>query len=184
MKINGNIDVVGFANIKLPTLTNYTFDVGEKGKLYVTVDGELKFNNGTEVVTIINDSSDLPDLIPTLGVEWVNADGTFNPTNLNTVMASILNEPLTGSSSLYDVIAALSSNLSQFSSSVNKYQNLFSGSNSYTVYHNLGELYCNVSVIEGVNLVPSSQYTVEYSTTNSLSITFTQIRNVTIVVMG
>lgn len=184
MKINGNIDVVGFANIKLPTLTEYTFNSEEKGKLYVTTDGELKFNNGNEVVSVLDDSYELTDLIPTLGVEWIEPDGSFNPTNLNGIMSSILDEPLTGDSSLYNVIEVLSTSISNLSSAVNKYEKMYSGNNSYTVTHNLNSLYCNVSVIEGTNLLPNTEYTVQYNSANSLDITFSQVKNVTIVVIG
>ena len=183
MKVNGNLEVLGFANIKIPVLNDYTFDPSDKGKLFATIDGELKFNNGDTVVTVIDEKTSTQDIRVALGTQWVNSDGSFNPTNFNNSLQSILSTPLNGNNSLYDVLTTMASAINE-GSSVKKYKSSFSGSSSYNVVHNLNDLYCSITVVEGTKMVPSSEYVVEYTTANSFNISFAQNKNVTIIVIS
>lgn len=184
MKINGNIEVAGIAHIKLPTIVDSSFSAAEKGKIFLGDSGQLQFNNGTDIVTILDDSMDSPDFIATLGSEWVNEDGTFNPTNFNILLSDLLVNPLGGNDNLFSVLTTISNAVSSQASSTNKYSGSFSGSSIYAVNHDLGELYCSVTVIEGLSAISPDEYTVTYTDSNNLTITFTQPKNVDIIVIG
>lgn len=120
MKHNGNIEILGFLiNPKLNSVESDAipvFSTEDKGLIFFN--DELKtltINNGDGYVSLVTDDSTNSSFIDTLGNNWINASFSFNPTPFND-LDNI--SGLTANDSLFTVIAALDTALSNVSVSI------------------------------------------------------------------
>jgi hypothetical protein len=82
-----------------------TFDPSDKGEFTLSdSDGVLRFNTGSGLVSLTSSVSENPNLIESLGSEWLNSDLSFNPVPFNSL--PILSG-LTNTDSLYNVIVQI-----------------------------------------------------------------------------
>lgn len=101
--VNGQIINLSAENLE----SDPTFNVGDEGIIiYNTVEKAFKYNNGSSWVTFQTSATSSNVLIETLGIDWVDTNLKFNPTNFNGL------DNITGLSvtdSLFDVIVQLDS---------------------------------------------------------------------------
>jgi hypothetical protein len=104
MKIGG-VDIYGgkFGTMVLETIeTAPTFNAEDVGTFTFSLDDEiLRFNTGVALVALNSGASENPNLVSSLGSNWLNADLTFNPIPFND-LAGITG--LTPDDSLFSVI--------------------------------------------------------------------------------
>jgi hypothetical protein len=109
MKIGG-INITGgkLETIVLDTIpTAPTFDSVQAGEFTFSDDDKiLRFNTGSALVALNSGVSENPNLITSLGSNWLNSDLTFNPTPFNSLPGIAGLKP---SDSLFVVVDQLSS---------------------------------------------------------------------------
>ena len=107
MKIGG-VDISGgkFGTMVLKTIpTAPTFDAANIGEFTYSLDDQvLRFNTGSGLVALNSGASENPNLVSSLGPNWLNSDLTFNPIPFND-LPNITG--LTPDDSLFSVIEQL-----------------------------------------------------------------------------
>lgn len=89
-----------------------TFDANNAGRFtFSESDGVLRFNNGLGLVALNTTASENPNLIESLGSNWLNSDFSFNPAPFNNLDVI---SGLTTDDSLFDVIEQLSEGIQEF----------------------------------------------------------------------
>jgi hypothetical protein len=114
MKVGG-VELVGGKIVDLiveSIPTPPVFDASDAGQFtFSESDGVLRFNNGLGLVALNTTVSENPNLIQSLGSNWLNSDLSFNPAPFN-VLDGI--SGLTTDDSLFQVIEKITENIQEF----------------------------------------------------------------------
>lgn len=173
MKINGNLEVLGEATIRLAEESSVSFIQEEKGKIWINSFGTVNINSGDSIETLLT-GTDRNILSDTLGVM---VDGwSFNPSAFQ-VFSTVAG--LDGNSSVFDVLLQLDTAIPK--TFVASYPTI---SAQHTINHNLGADIAHVTVKDNAsgNKIKDSEMTITFTDEDTIIINLSQQLSIKVLV--
>lgn len=173
MKINGNLEVLGEATLRLAEESTVSFAQEDKGKIWISPSGTININSGDSIETLLT-STDKSTLTGALGV-MVDA-WSFNPSAFQTFSTVT---GLDGNSSVFDVLIQLDAAIPK--TFVASYPTI---SAQHIINHDLGVDIAHVSVKDNTsgNRVKDSEMTITFTDNDTITINLTQQRSIKVLV--
>lgn len=180
------VSSAGTLTINVASATASTLGLASfNGSQFAVVSGAVSLamtlgQGGLTNVTSTVDTAASADLLTYNGTKWTNATRAtvFGTESVGTLSDVALISPVGGQTLVYSTAA------SKFVNRPTYY--LFTGgtaATSFTVTHNLGQKYCNVTVVDSTDEVVIPQ-SITFTDANNLTVTFNSAITCTVVVMG